>query len=74
VPTGNQVTAAEPLANSVTVTIGGVAATVAFAGLSGSGLNQLNVTIPGGLASGDAALVATVDGVQTQSGVYITIQ
>lgn len=73
-PTGNQVTAAEPLANTVTVTIGGVAASVVFAGLSGSGLNQLNVTIPGGLASGDAAVVATVGGVETQAGVYITIQ
>ena len=74
VPTADQVTAAEPLANTVKVTIGGVAATVVFAGLSGSGLDQLNVTIPSSLASGDAAVVATVGGVSTQTGVSITIQ
>jgi uncharacterized protein (TIGR03437 family) len=73
-PTANQITAAEPLANNVTVTIGGVAATVVFAGQSGSGLDQLNVTVPPGLASGDAPIAATIGGIETQTGLYITIQ
>jgi uncharacterized protein (TIGR03437 family) len=74
-PTGQLVTTAVPLpANSVTVTIGGVAASVQFAGLAASGLYQLNVTVPSSLPSGDAAVVATIGGVTSQSGVSITVQ
>ena len=75
-PAGQLVTSPVPLpANSVQVTIGGVAATVGFAGLTdGAGLYQLNVTVPANLPSGDAAVVATIGGVQTQSGVSITVQ
>ena len=74
-PTDQLVATAAPLpANSVTVTIGGVAATVQFAGLVESGLYQFNVTVPPGLPSGDAAVLATIGGVQSQSGVSITIQ
>jgi len=74
-PTGQLVTTAVPLpANSITVTIGGVAASVQFAGLTASGLYQLNVTVPSSLPSGDAAVVATIGGVETQSGVSITVQ
>jgi uncharacterized protein (TIGR03437 family) len=63
-----------PLANTVQVTIGGVAATVVYAGLVESGLYQLNVTVPASLTSGNAAVVATVGGLSTQSGVAITVQ
>lgn len=74
-PTGQLITTAEPLpANSVQVTIGGVSATVIFAGLVEPGLYQFNVTVPESLASGDAALVAVIGGVQTQTGVSISIQ
>ena len=73
-PTGQTVTTAEPLANSVTMTIGGVAATVSFAGLSGSGLYQFNVTVPASLPNGDAAVSATVGGANTQTGVLVTVQ
>jgi uncharacterized protein (TIGR03437 family) len=45
-----------------------------FAGLVSAGLYQLNVTIPAGLGTGDQALVAIVGGVQTQSGVVISLQ
>ena len=37
------------------------------------GLCQVNVTIPAALGSGDLSLVATVGGVQTQSGVAISL-
>jgi len=73
-PTADQVTTAEPLANTATAAIGGVTATVQFAGLTASGLYQLNVTIPSSLASGDAVVFAQVGGMQTQTGVYVTIQ
>jgi uncharacterized protein (TIGR03437 family) len=60
-------------ANSVQITLGGVAANVVFAGLTESGLYQFDVTVPS-LPSGDAAVVATIGGVATQTGVSITIQ
>jgi uncharacterized protein (TIGR03437 family) len=72
-PTGQVVTTASVLANQVQVTIGGVAAPVAFAGIVGSGTYQLNVTVPD-IPNGDAAVVATVGGVSTQTGVLITVQ
>ena len=72
-PTGQLVTTATPLANTVQVTIGGQTASVAFAGLTGSGLYQFNVTVPN-LANGDAAVVASIGGVATQTGVAVTVQ
>ncbi len=61
------------LANSVQVTIGGVTAPVDYAGLVGAGLYQFNVRVPN-VPSGDAAVVAQIGGVQTQTGVLITIE
>jgi uncharacterized protein (TIGR03437 family) len=73
-PAGQLVTAAAPLAtNAVQVTIGGLTASVAYAGLVGSGLYQFNVTVPT-LPNGDAAVVATIGGVPTETGVSITVQ
>jgi uncharacterized protein (TIGR03437 family) len=72
-PSGQLVTTAAPLANGVQVTIGGQTASVAFAGLTGSGLYQFNVTVPN-LANGDAAVVASIGGVATQTGVAVTVQ
>jgi len=51
----------------VTVTIGGVAAEVLWAGLVGPGLYQINVTVPASLADGDQAVVASVAGLSSQS-------
>ena len=62
-----------PLANPVQIKIGGIAATVAFAGLAGPGLYQFNVTVPS-LPTGDAPVLATIGGVTTQTGVSVTIQ
>jgi uncharacterized protein (TIGR03437 family) len=73
-PTADLVTKAVPLpANSVRFTIGGVAATATFAGLTEAGLYQFNVTMPN-LPSGDAVVLAQIGNVQTQAGVSITIQ
>jgi uncharacterized protein (TIGR03437 family) len=71
-PTAQLVTTPNPLANAVQVTIGGLTANVAFAGLVESGTYQLNVTVPN-LPDGDAAVVATVGGVSTQTGVSVTV-
>jgi uncharacterized protein (TIGR03437 family) len=72
-PSAQLVTTPAVLANSVQVTIGGVDAPVAYAGLVEAGLYQFNVTVPS-VPSGDAAVVARTGGVQTQTGVSITIQ
>ena len=66
-------TAAEPLANNVAISIGGVAATATFAGLVSPGLYQFNVTVPN-LPNGDAAVLARIGGVATQAGVSVTVQ
>jgi uncharacterized protein (TIGR03437 family) len=72
-PTAQLVSTPEPLANSVQVTIGGVAASVTYAGLVGPGTYQLNVTVPN-LPAGDAPVVATVGNFSTQSGVSVTVE
>jgi uncharacterized protein (TIGR03437 family) len=61
-----------PLANPVQIKIGGIAATVAFAGLVGPGLYQFNVTVPS-LPTGDAPVLATIEGVATQTGLAVAI-
>ena len=63
-----------PTPSTVQIKIGGIAATVAFAGLVGPGLYQFNVTVPPDLPTGDAAVLATIAGVATQPGVSLTIQ
>ncbi len=73
-PTAQLVTAPAPLpANAVQIAIGGLPATIQFAGITESGLYQFNVTVPS-LPDGDAAVVATIGGVSTQSGISLTIQ
>jgi uncharacterized protein (TIGR03437 family) len=74
IPTAQVVTAAEPLANNVAISIGGVAATWTFAGMVSPGLYQFNVTVPENLPNGDAAVLATIGGVATQTGVSVTVQ
>jgi uncharacterized protein (TIGR03437 family) len=60
--------------NQVTLQINKVSVTPSFAGLSGAGLYQINLTIPAGPGTGDVSLQATVGGVQTPSGVVISLQ
>ncbi len=75
-PTAQLITTPAVLApgNTVQITIGGVTASVEYAGLVEAGLYQFNVTVPASLPSGDALVVATIGGVQTQAGVSITVQ
>lgn len=74
VPTSQLVTTQPPLANQVQFTIGGATAAVSYAGLVESGLYQFNVTVPATTPNGDAGVVASIGGVQTQSGVSLPVQ
>jgi uncharacterized protein (TIGR03118 family) len=56
------------------VTIGGIAATVTFAGQIDAGITQINVVVPATVPSGDAAVVATMGGQQSQANAFISIQ
>jgi uncharacterized protein (TIGR03437 family) len=56
------------------VTVGGLPATVNFAGLISPGLYQINVVIPAGLGSGDQPILATYKGAETGPVEVITVQ
>ena len=60
--------------NAVSLRINNVSVNPSFAGLSGAGLYQINFTVPAGLGTGDAALVATVGGASTQPTAVISLQ
>jgi uncharacterized protein (TIGR03118 family) len=66
---------AAPLAvvTAPTVTIGGVAATVVYAGLVSAGVYQLDVVVPAGTAAGNAPIVATVGGFSSSSTAIVTV-
>jgi uncharacterized protein (TIGR03437 family) len=55
------------------IQIGGVTATVRFAGLVAPGEFQFNVMIPASLGNGDQSITATYGGASTQSNALITI-
>lgn len=55
------------------VTIGGIPASFTFAGLSGPGLNQINVTIPEGMKGGDYEIIAQIGGQQTPPKTMISV-
>lgn len=74
VPAGQLYSGAADTANAVQIMIGATAVTPSFAGLTSAGLYQINLTIPAGLGTGSVPIVATVGGVQTQSGVSISLQ
>lgn len=69
------VTAPLPLAHpdEFSLRIGGVDATVAYAGLISPGLYQFNVVVPQ-VAAGDQSVVAELRGLVSQSALLLTIQ
>ena len=71
---GQVVTAPVPVVTQPTVTIGGAPASVTFAGVSLSGLYQVNVQVPTSVAAGDAAVVAQVGSVKSQANALIAVQ
>ena len=73
VAAGSVYSSAAPTTRPVTITIAGIDCPVAFAGLTGAGLYQMNVTIPAAVPNGDQPIVATINGQRTQAGALITI-
>jgi uncharacterized protein (TIGR03437 family) len=75
-PSGQVVTSAAPVVNlsAISVTIGGQQAPVQWAGVTMAGVWQLNVQVPTGAATGDAAVVAQIGGKSTQGGAFVTVQ
>ena len=73
VPAGSVYSSAAPTTSKVTIQIAGIDCPVAFAGLTGAGLYQMNVTIPATVPNGDQPIVASINGQRTQSGALITI-
>jgi uncharacterized protein (TIGR03118 family) len=57
-----------------TVTIGGLQATVTFAGQIDAGISQINVVVPANVPTGDAAVVATMGGQQSQANAFLSVQ
>lgn len=73
VPAGQVFAGSALAAYPVGVMIGQVAVPCA-AGMGSAGLYQINLTIPAGLGPGDHPLTASVGGVQTQTGILISLQ
>ena len=62
--------------NPVTMTIGGVAATVSFAGLTpgSTGLYQVNAVVPKGVTAGDRVAVILKEAGQDSAPAYISVR
>ena len=74
VPAGQVYSGATATTNPVKLLLNNASVTPSFAGLSSAGLYQINLTVPAGLGTGDVPLVAMVGGVQTQTGVAMSLQ
>lgn len=73
VPAGQLFLGAAPSVTQPQISIGNMPASVLFAGIVEAGLFQFNVIVPNA-PSGDQILTASVAGVSTPSGVYVTLQ
>jgi uncharacterized protein (TIGR03118 family) len=56
------------------VSIGGVAASVTFAGLTSAGLYQVNMQVPATLSGGDAPVIAQAGTGKSQANVFIAVE
>ena len=73
-PVGQVLTTAYPVPDlsKVSVLIGGNPASVLFAGMTYSGLFQINIQVPNGTPAGDQAIVVAVGGQESLPAVYLT--
>ncbi len=60
-------------ANNVTVRFGGTTVSPSFAGLTATGEFQINVQVPDSAPNGDIQVIATVGGVSSLTGAFITV-
>ncbi|MCU1263310.1 MAG: hypothetical protein JWO80_6195, partial [Bryobacterales bacterium] len=75
VPAGQAAGQTATLNGTVSITIGGVPATVLFAGIAAgsAGVYQFNVQLPAGLAAGDLPVVIQYNGVQSSQTAYLRV-
>jgi uncharacterized protein (TIGR03437 family) len=73
-PADSLVTVPAELSSKPSVTLGGQPCEVQYAGMTGSGLVQLNVVIPANAPDGNLALAAMIGGVSVQPGVVLTVK
>jgi uncharacterized protein (TIGR03437 family) len=62
------------LPSNPVIRIGGLPATVRFAGIVAAGEYQFNVVVPSGVPNGDNPISATYENVTTQPGIAIAVQ
>jgi uncharacterized protein (TIGR03437 family) len=79
VPAGQAFSGAAPATYEVALQINNVGVATIWVGMSGAGLDQINLTIPAGLGTGDVPLVAGISGghtplYETPSYVVISLQ
>jgi uncharacterized protein (TIGR03437 family) len=74
VSAGNVFSGAAPLRDTVRVLMAGIQADVLFAGLSGAGVNQLNVRVPESIPSGDVPVLAETLGYGTQEDAFLRVE
>jgi uncharacterized protein (TIGR03118 family) len=73
-PEGQPLTQAANLAASPAVRIGGADARVVYAGLTGTGLYQINVVVPPSAADGDLPVTVSIGGATSPGGAFLTVQ
>jgi len=74
VPAGKAFSGAAATTGTVQFQINSKSTVPAFAGLTSAGLYQFNLVVPAGLGTGDVSLNANSGGLQTPSGVVISLQ
>lgn len=74
IPDGKLVTSPAPLTAPPTITVGSAPANVLFAGLTGTGLYQINIKLPTTTPDGDIPVVAQVGGQTSPNGAVVAVQ
>jgi uncharacterized protein (TIGR03437 family) len=74
-PAGELVSSAHQIdpMSTLAISINETPVQIAFAGITAVGLYQFNLTVPSTIADGDATVIATINGVQTQTGALISV-
>jgi len=74
VPAGKPFSGSAPTVNPVQLRINAVSVTPSYSGITAAGLYPINFQVPAGAETGDRPLQAAVGGVQTPSGVVLSMQ
>jgi len=74
IASGQIVTTPATCVNTPTVTFGGAAASVAYAGLVSAGVYQFNVVVPSTVAAGDMPVTISMGSVTSAANTIVTVQ